>query len=173
MAEAIGEGDPQGVQRLLNSAKWDADAVRDDLREYVAFHLGDEESGVLIADETGFLKKGKKSVGVARQYTGTAGDTVNCQVGVFVAYASDKGAAFIDRALYLPGEWANPGCRPASRGGSCAGRGPRTSPAPALSCSYSAPRTPRRSCGSGGVGSYPSASGTTPRPRGPSPPRRA
>jgi SRSO17 transposase len=65
MAESIGEGDPQGVQRLLNSAKWDADAVRDDVREYVAFHLGDEESGVLIADETGFLKKGEKSVGVA------------------------------------------------------------------------------------------------------------
>ncbi len=69
-------------------------------------HLGDEESGVLIADETGFLKKGEKSVGVARQYTGTAGDTVNCQVGVFLAYASNKGAAFVDRALYLPEEWA-------------------------------------------------------------------
>jgi SRSO17 transposase len=73
---------------LLNSAKWDADAVRDDLREYVVEHLGDEQSGVLIADETGFLKKGEKSVGVARQYTGTAGGTVNCQVGVFLAYAS-------------------------------------------------------------------------------------
>ena len=69
LAEAIRETDPQGVQRLLNSAKWDADAVRDDLREYVVEHLGDEESGVLVADETGFLKKGKKSVGVARQYT--------------------------------------------------------------------------------------------------------
>jgi SRSO17 transposase len=106
LAEAIGERDPQGVQRLLNSAKWDADAVRDDLREYVVEHLGDEESGVLVADETGFLKKGNKSVGVARQYTGTAGDTVDCQVGVFVAYASNKGAAFIDRALYLPEQWA-------------------------------------------------------------------
>jgi SRSO17 transposase len=106
LAEAIGERDPQGVQRLLNSAKWDADAVRDDLREYVVEHLGDEESGVLVADETGFLKKGEKSVGVARQYTGTAGDTVDSQVGVFVAYASNKGAAFIDRALYLPEEWA-------------------------------------------------------------------
>ncbi len=104
LAEAIGETDPQGVQRLLNSAKWDADLVRDDLREYVLEHLGDEESGVLITDETGFLKKGEKSVGVARQYTGTAGDTVNCQeVGVFLAYASEKGAAFIDRRLYLPG----------------------------------------------------------------------
>jgi SRSO17 transposase len=106
-AEAIGETDPQGVQRLLNSAKWDADLVRDDLRECVVEHLGDEESGVLITDETGFLKKGHKSVGVARQYTGTVGDTVDCQVGVFVAYSSNKGAAFIDRALYLPEGWAN------------------------------------------------------------------
>ena len=104
LAEAMGETDPQGVQRLLNSARWDADLVRDDLREYVVEHLGDEQSGVLIADETGFLKKGEKSVGVARQYTGTAGDTVNCQVGVFLAYASKKGTAFIDRALYLPEE---------------------------------------------------------------------
>jgi SRSO17 transposase len=105
IAEAIGDKDPQGVQRLLNSAKWEADAVRDDLREYVVEHIGDQESGVLIADETGFLKKGQKSVGVARQYTGTACDTVDCQVGVFVAYASNKGAAFIDQALYLPEEW--------------------------------------------------------------------
>ena len=107
MAEAIGERDPQGVQRLLNSAKWDADEVRDDLRSYVVDHLADEETGVLIVDETGFLKKGEKSVGVARQYTGTAGDTVNCQVGVFLAYASEKGAAFVDRALYLPKAWTN------------------------------------------------------------------
>jgi SRSO17 transposase len=105
LAEAIGEHDPQGVQRLLNCARWDANEVRDDLREYVVEHLGDEESGVLIVDETGFLKKGEKSVGVARQYTGTAGDTVNCQVGVFLAYASEKGAAFLDRALYLPRAW--------------------------------------------------------------------
>src|SRR5215212_12272826 len=102
LAEAIGEKDPQGVQRLLNSAQWDADEVREDLREYVIEHLGEEATGVLIVDETGFLKKGEKSVGVALQYTGTAGDTVNCQVGVFLAYASEKGAAFIDRALYLP-----------------------------------------------------------------------
>ena len=95
----------KGVQRLLNAAAWDADGVRDDLRDYVVEHLGDEASGVLIVDETGFLKKGTKSCGVARQYTGTAGDTVNCQVGVFLAYASDKGAAFIDRALYLPRAW--------------------------------------------------------------------
>ena len=116
LAEAIGEADPQGVQRLLNSASWDAEAVREDLREYVMKHLGDEESGVLIADETGFLKKGEKSVGVARQYTGTAGDTVNCQVGVFVAYTSKKGAAFIDRALYLPEEWAEDPERRATAG---------------------------------------------------------
>src|SRR5215213_2801680 len=107
MAEAIGERDPQGVQRLLNCAKWDADAVRDDLRSYVVERLADGASGVLIVDETGFLKKGAKSVGVARQYTGTAGDTVNCQVGVFLAYSSEKGAAFLDRALYLPRAWTN------------------------------------------------------------------
>lgn len=105
LAEAIGENEPLGVQRFLNSAKWDADLVREDLREYVVEHLAHEESGVLLVDETGFLKKGEKSVGVARQYTGTAGDTVNCQVGVFLAYASEKGVAFIDRALYLPREW--------------------------------------------------------------------
>ena len=116
MAEAIGEHDPQGVQRLLNSAKWDADDVRDDLREYVVEHLGDEATGVLIVDETGFLKKGNKSVGVARQYTGTAGDTANCQVGVFLAYSSEKGAAFLDRALYLPRAWTNAPARRAEAG---------------------------------------------------------
>jgi len=107
LAEAIGEADPQGVQRLLNSARWDADLVRDDLREYVVEHLGDEESGVLIVDETSFPKKGDKSVGVASQYAGTLGGTANSQVGVFLAYASNKGAAFIDRALYLPPAWAD------------------------------------------------------------------
>jgi SRSO17 transposase len=116
IAEAIGERDPQGVQRLLNSARWDAEAVRDDLREYVVEHLADEETGVLIVDETGFLKKGEKSVGVARQYTGTAGDTVNCQVGVFLAYSSEKGAAFLDRALYLPRAWTNAPARRAEAG---------------------------------------------------------
>ena len=108
--------DPQGVQRLLNSAEWDADEVRDDLREYVLEHLGDEETGVLIVDETGFLKKGEKSVGVARQYTGTAGETVNCQVGVFLAYSSEKGAAFLDRALYLPRAWTDDPARRAEAG---------------------------------------------------------
>ena len=107
MAEQMGEVGPQGAQRLLNSARWDADAVRDDLREHVIEHLGEEESGVPIVDETGLLKKGEKSVGVARQYTGTAGRIENAQVGVFLAYASEKGAAFVDRALYLPREeWA-------------------------------------------------------------------
>jgi SRSO17 transposase len=118
MAEAIGETYPQGVQCLLNSARWDAEEVRDDLREYVLEHLGEEETGVLIVAETGFLKKGEKSVGVARQYTGTAGETVNCQVGVFLAYSSEKGAAFLDRALSIyQGRGRTPppgGLRPAS-----------------------------------------------------------
>jgi SRSO17 transposase len=105
LAEAIGETGPRGVPRLLSAATWDTDGVRDDLRNSVVDHLGDEASGVLIVDETGFLKKGKKSCGVACQYTGTAGSTENCQVGVFLAYASQDGAAFIDRALYLPQEW--------------------------------------------------------------------
>jgi SRSO17 transposase len=116
LAEAIGEAGPQGVQRLLNNAKWDADLVRDDLREYIVEHLADENSGLLIVDETGFLKKGEKSVGVARQYTGTAGETVNAQVGVFLAYASKKGTAFIDRALYLPKEWTEDPARCAEAG---------------------------------------------------------
>ena len=116
LAEAIGECDAKGVQRLLNAATWDADAIRDDLRCYVIDHLGDDASGVLIVDETGFLKKGTKSCGVARQYTGTAGDTVNCQVGVFLAYTSAHGAAFIDRALYLPREWAKDQDRRAEAG---------------------------------------------------------
>jgi SRSO17 transposase len=107
MAEAIGERRPRGVQHLLNDARWDPHAVREDLREYAVEHLGDEESGVLIVDETGFLKKGEKSVGVARQYTGSAGKRENCQVGVFLCYASKEGAAFIDRALYLPEEWTD------------------------------------------------------------------
>lgn len=107
MAEAIGEKRPRGVQHLLNDARWDPHAVREDLREYVFEHLGDEASGVLIVDETGFLKKGEKSVGVARQYTGTAGKRENCQVGVFLCYSSTEGAAFVDRALYLPEEWTD------------------------------------------------------------------
>ena len=116
LAETIGEAGPQGVQRLLNAATWDTDGVRDDLRHYVVDHLGDEATGVLVVDETGFLKKGKKSCGVARQYSGTAGATVNCQVAVFLAYTSQDGAAFIDRALYLPREWADDPTRRAEAG---------------------------------------------------------
>src|SRR5215212_1497398 len=116
LVEAIGERDLQGVQRLLNSAKWDANAIRDDLREYALEHLADEETGILIVDETGCLKKDEKSVGVARQDTGIARDTVNCQVGAFLAYASDKGAAFFDRALYLPKKWTNDAARRAEAG---------------------------------------------------------
>lgn len=106
LAEHLGEAGPQGVQRLLNAADWDEDAVRDDLRRYVVEHLG-EPDGVLIIDETGFLKKGTKSVGVQRQYSGTAGRRENCQIGVFLSYASATGRTFLDRALYLPQEWAD------------------------------------------------------------------
>jgi SRSO17 transposase len=104
LAEALGERGPRGVQRLLGEADWDPGAVRDDLRAYVLAHLG-AEAGVLVVDETGFLKKGKKSAGVARQYSGTAGRRENCQIGVFLLYASTRGAAFLDRELYLPEEW--------------------------------------------------------------------
>ena len=116
LAEVAGDATPYGLQHLLGRANWDADLVRDDLRGYVIEHLGDDydddddESvleSVLIVDETGFIKKGQKSVGVKRQYTGTAGKTENCQVGVFLAYASRRGQAFIDRELYLPEEWAH------------------------------------------------------------------
>ena len=107
LAEAIGEAGPQGVQRLLNAAVWDAEAVRDELRAYVIEHLGDAASGVLIVDESGFPKKGNASCGVASQYCGTIGSTTNCQVGVFLAYASCHGMAFLDRALYVPRAWAD------------------------------------------------------------------
>jgi SRSO17 transposase len=115
LAEYLEEPGPQGVQRLLNAADWDADAVRDDLRAYVVAHLGDA-SGVLLVDETGFLKKGTKSAGVARQYSGTAGRRENQQVGVFLAYASARGCAFLDRALYLPEVWAEDAERRAEAG---------------------------------------------------------
>lgn len=104
LAEELGEHGPRGVQRLLAEADWDEEAVRDDLRAYVVEQLG-EENAVLAVDETGFVKKGKKSAGVARQYSGTAGRRENSQVGVFLLYASSRGAAFLDRALYLPEEW--------------------------------------------------------------------
>jgi SRSO17 transposase len=106
LAEAAGDATPYGLQHLLGRANWDADLVRDDLRGYVSEHLFGEEGAILIVDETGFIKKGQKSVGVKRQYTGTAGKTENCQVGVFLSYASGWGQAFIDRELYLPEEWA-------------------------------------------------------------------
>jgi len=104
LAEHLGEAGPQGVQRLLNGADWNADAARDDLIAFVAEQLGDPE-GVLIVDETGFLKKGTKSVGVARQYSGTAGRRENCQIAVFLAYATRDGGTLLDRALYLPKTW--------------------------------------------------------------------
>jgi SRSO17 transposase len=104
LAEELGERGPRGVQRLLGDADWDEEAVRDDLQTYVIERLG-EESAVLVVDETGFVKKGKKSAGVARQYSGTAGRRENSQVGVFLLYAPPGGAAFLDRALYLPEEW--------------------------------------------------------------------
>jgi len=105
LAEGLGEAGPQGVQRLFTDADWDAEVVRDELRSYVVEHVGDAESGVVVVDETGFLKKGTKSAGGARQYSGTAGRRENQQIGVFLLYASERGAAFIDRALYLPDEW--------------------------------------------------------------------
>jgi SRSO17 transposase len=105
LAEAAGEATPHGMQRLLVGAGWDADLVRDDLRAYAAAQLGDP-AAVLIVDETGFLKQGVRSAGVARQYSGTAGRRENQQVGVFLAYAAPRGCAFLDRALYLPEEWA-------------------------------------------------------------------
>lgn len=105
LAEQAGYQTPYAVQHLLGRALWDADAVRDDLRAYVLKHLGGQD-GVLVLDETGFLKKGDKSVGVARQYSGTAGRIENCQVGVFLGYVSARGFAFLDRELYLPEVWA-------------------------------------------------------------------
>ena len=105
LAEHAGAACPDGMQRLLRRADWDVDGVRDDLRAYVVEHLGDRD-GVLIADDTGFLKKGTRSAGVQRQYSGTAGRTENCQVGVLLAYASRYGHALIDRELYLPQSWA-------------------------------------------------------------------
>ena len=105
LAEHARETTPDGMQRLLTSARWDADGLRDDGRAYVVEHLGDP-GGVLVVDETGFLKKGTKSAGVQRQYSGTAGRIENCQVGVFLTYASPRGRALVDRELYLPKEWA-------------------------------------------------------------------
>jgi SRSO17 transposase len=104
LAEQAGEAIPDGMQRLLAAADWDADAVRDDVRDYVVEQLGDP-NGVLVVDETGFVKKGTKSAGVARQYSGTAGRIENCQIGVFLGYATATARTFLDRELYLPKAW--------------------------------------------------------------------
>ena len=106
IAEHAGEDGPRGMQRLLSAAVWDESGVRDDLRGYVLEHFADP-GAVLVVDETGDLKKGNRSVGVQRQYTGTAGRTENAQVAVYLAYAAPAGTAFIDRALYLPRSWAS------------------------------------------------------------------
>ncbi len=105
LAEAVGDATPDGVQDFLSRVHWDADAVHDDLQAYVVQHLSDPD-GVAVLDETGFLKKGTKSAGVQRQYSGTAGRIENCQIGVFLGYAGRHGQALIDRALYLPADWA-------------------------------------------------------------------
>jgi SRSO17 transposase len=105
LAEQAGDPGPHRFQHLLGRAVWEADEVRDDLQAYVREHLADPE-GVLIVDETGFLKKGDHSVGVQRQYSGTAGRIENCQIGVFLAYAAARGHTFLDRTLYVPEEWA-------------------------------------------------------------------
>ncbi|WSS74472.1 IS701 family transposase [Streptomyces sp. NBC_01174] len=105
LAEWAGHRTSDGFQRLLNSSVWDADALRDDVRDYVAERLG--PGGVLTLDDTGFVKKGTTSAGVGRQYTGTSGKIDNCQIGVFAAYATDSGRALVDRELYLPKSWTS------------------------------------------------------------------
>jgi SRSO17 transposase len=104
LAEHAGDATPDGMQHLLAGARWDAGAVRDDLRDYVLDHLGDPDA-VLVVDETGDVKKGNRSAGVQRQYTGTAGRVENCQVAVFLTYAAPAGHALIDRELYVPKSW--------------------------------------------------------------------
>jgi SRSO17 transposase len=115
IAEHAGEATPDGMQRLLAASCWDADRVRDEVRAYVVEHLA-EPGAVLVVDETGFLKKGRASAGVQRQYSGTAGRIDNCQLGVFLAYAGRRGRAFLDRELYLPEEWAADADRRAAAG---------------------------------------------------------
>ena len=104
IAEWAGEASPHGMQHLLCRAVWDADGVRDDVREYVVEHLYDE-AAVLVVDETGDLKKGTRTVGVQRQYTGTAGRIENSQVAVYLVYAGERGHAAVDRELYIPRSW--------------------------------------------------------------------
>ena len=115
LAELAGEDSPDGMQRLLSSAHWDADAVRDDLVSYVLEQLPDPQA-VLVLDETGFVKKGAKSVGVAAQYCGAVGKIANCQIGVFLTYATAAGPVLLDRALYLPKAWAEDAARRAEAG---------------------------------------------------------
>jgi len=115
LAEHAGELSPDGMQRLLRWADWDVDGVRDDVRGYVVEHLSDPDA-VLVVDDTGFLKKGTRSAGVQRQYTGTAGRIENSQVGVFLAYTSGSGHALIDRELYVPKSWADDPARCADAG---------------------------------------------------------
>ena len=106
LAEEAGHAGPDRIQRMLNRVERDADEVLDDVRRYVVDSLGDRDA-VLVVDDTGFLKKGTRSAGVQRQYSGTAGRTENCQVGVFLAYATDRGRTLIDRRLYLPTSWTD------------------------------------------------------------------
>src|SRR5471032_861992 len=105
-AEAAGDPGPWRQQAILGRRDWDADALRDIVGDYVVEHLADDDA-VLVVDETGFLKQGKASCGVARQYTGSAGKITNCQIGVFATYVSRHGHAFIDRELYLPKSWTD------------------------------------------------------------------
>ena len=104
ISEMVGEKTPYAMQQFVYRGNWSADNLRDELRGYVTESMGSED-GVLVVDETGFLKQGKKTCGVKRQYSGTAGRVENCQIGVFLTYASNKGYAVIDRRLYLPEEW--------------------------------------------------------------------
>lgn len=115
LSERAGDATPDGMQRLLSTTDWDPDLVRDDLQRYVVGQLGDRD-GVLILDETGFLKKGLRSAGVARQYSGTAGRIENCQIGVFLTYATAAGRTFLDRELYLPKAWTEDRDRCAAAG---------------------------------------------------------
>src|SRR5215216_1684891 len=112
-AEAAGDPGPWRQQAILGRGRWDADALRDIVRDYVVEHLAADDA-VLVVDETGFLKQGKASCGVARQYTGSAGKITNCQIGVFAAYVSRHGHAFIDRTLYLPKAWTSDPARMAA-----------------------------------------------------------
>ena len=112
-AEAAGDPGPWRQQAILGRGRWDADALRDIVRDYVVEHLAADEA-VLVIDETGFLKQGHASCGVGRQYTGSAGKITNCQIGVFAAYVSRHGHAFVDRALYLPKTWTDDPARMAA-----------------------------------------------------------